>query len=633
VHLEWRFSHLNGQGRGPALLTALGSVKILLHWQHSFTLTPGDSFDGMRSLGSTRLSVLLPALLPSLVVACAAGAPGASGEPHLSSSDPVLTSSTSTASTSTSSTHEPVANVGCSGDELQYDPHAFAASLAVAMANELHRWDAVSDLELRSGKLALSATGEGHCQAGCSNIRAILSLQEDASSVVPGHDPAAFRGKLASWYLEQQSALRALLDRQLVLEKGVFRLKNRQSGKYMQVDTGSLADNAPVNQRTTASQPGSNEWRVVLDHTAHRLVNVRSDKCLALSEDSVAQNVTLVQQTCSGSALQRFGFAKSFEHYALLSKTGQALHLRDSSTAEDAPLVQALADISQTGQHWALEPVSDSALSPNTVADGVYTIVAKQSGKSITVDAYAGEDAAVEQDTFRTGDDRFLWYVARVEGDKFSFTNRRTGKCVDLESTSTAGRLVQRSCSDATTQLFTLNIAGDGTHVLYSLPGNAVEVAGTSTTDEARLGADTSWTDQRRFVLTPVLGGEPHQLSFSHATADGPCGDYYWYDMQQPSGQPLRAPEHAFVQLMFAGGRHTAGGSDENPFLEQQPGQVALDPSGYLNGARETAGSCVQSDILYDPTGAAAGACCSKQDGSAGTLEKASFSATLYLCR
>ncbi|MEY4548039.1 MAG: hypothetical protein RL685_4234 [Pseudomonadota bacterium] len=538
-------------------------------------------------------------------------------------------------------------NQECSRQERQYDANAFAASLALAVANELHRWDALSDFELRSGQLTLSATGELHCQAGCSNIRAILSLQDAASSVVPQHDPAAFRSQLASWYTEQKSALSDVMEQRLVVDKGVYRLRNRGSGKYMQVDAGSLSDNAAVEQRTTPSQPGSNEWRVVLDHTTHQLVNVRSGKCLSLSLDSAEQNVTLVQQTCSGAALQRFGFAKTFEYYGLISKTGQALRVRDNSTADDAPLVQASTDISQPSQQWALEAVDSAGLSPDAIADGMYTIVAMRSGKSITIDSDdTGEDAAVEQDTFSTNDDRYEWYVTRVGKDKYSFANHRSGKCLDLESTAAAGHLLQRTCSSATTQRFTLTAAGDGTHVLYSSPGNAVEIEGDSSDDRAplSLGSDSSWADHRRFVLTPVLAGEPHQLSFSHATAAGPCGDYYyWYDIQQPNGQPLRAPGDAFLQLMFVGGRQTSEGSDDNRFLQQQPGQAALDPLGHLirteldgselNGTEEMSDSCVASDLLYDPTGAAAGGCCSKYDGNAGKLEKASWSPALFLCR
>src|SRR5688572_9071506 len=111
----------------------------------------------MRSLGSSGFSVLFSALLPALGLACSAGEPGASGEPDLGSGEPdVLTSSNTDPPAGESKTPPSVPELDCASADL----HAVATSLAVAVANELHRWDALSDFELRSGKLVLSATGE-----------------------------------------------------------------------------------------------------------------------------------------------------------------------------------------------------------------------------------------------------------------------------------------------------------------------------------------------------------------------------------------------------------------------------------------------------------------------------------------
>src|SRR5262245_25115228 len=88
----------------------------------------------------------------------------------------------------------------CVGDDLQYDFNAFAASLAVAIANELGHWDVATDFVVANGKLALSSAGTARCgAAGCENIKAILAMQEDATSGVPNHSPSVFRTKLTGW--------------------------------------------------------------------------------------------------------------------------------------------------------------------------------------------------------------------------------------------------------------------------------------------------------------------------------------------------------------------------------------------------------------------------------------------------
>ncbi len=52
------------------------------------------------------------------------------------------------------------------------------ASLAVAMATELHRWQPLVDLTTSNGRTVLSAAGLARCSNGCANTKAILAQQE-----------------------------------------------------------------------------------------------------------------------------------------------------------------------------------------------------------------------------------------------------------------------------------------------------------------------------------------------------------------------------------------------------------------------------------------------------------------------
>jgi hypothetical protein len=54
------------------------------------------------------------------------------------------------------------------------------AALAVAMANELGRWDPLNDLVMGgNGMTQLSSTGAGRCKDGCKNTKGLLSQQSD----------------------------------------------------------------------------------------------------------------------------------------------------------------------------------------------------------------------------------------------------------------------------------------------------------------------------------------------------------------------------------------------------------------------------------------------------------------------
>lgn len=253
----------------------------------------------------------------------------------------------------------------CEGDDALYDYNAFAASLAVAIADELGRWDASTDFEVRYGKLELSNTGTAHCSAlgaSCHNITALLRLQDDAASVVPNHSPSVYRSKLLGWYQKQTQKLTELVNDMLTVDKGLYKLKVRHNGKYMAVDNGSTSDYAYVEQRGSVIQAGADQWRLILQNTKHVFKNVRSGKCLSLATDSQNDLVNLVQKTCSTSAsTQGFEFAQTDTYFAIRTKYGKALDVNGASYSDDARVVQYAWGGSKANQQWALEPVGERA--------------------------------------------------------------------------------------------------------------------------------------------------------------------------------------------------------------------------------------------------------------------------------
>lgn len=526
----------------------------------------------------------------------------------------------------------------CEGDDPVYDFNAYAASLAIAIANELGRWDVSADFAVSNGKLVLSATGNLRCGSGCGNIKAILQLQDDATSIVPYHSPSIFRQKLTGWYQKQGEKLSALVDAMLRVDKGIYKLKVRHSNKYMAVDGSSTADGAVIEQQSSVHYAGADQWRVKLEGTKHKFVNVRSGKCLSLSSDSASNGVALVQRTCSTSTLQQFDFSETSGAYAIRTKFGLALDVAGASLSNDARVQQYLWRGESTNQQWVFEPVGAGAhLSPKFVATAVYHLTFKHSGKALGVDGGTLSDgAAIEQYTYTASDDRFHWYVTPM-GDRHQLVNRRSGKCLALASESSTGALVQKACANVGSQLFVFNPASDH-QVIYSHYGKPLEVQGASTANDARVvqAVEGGWSHHRQIKLTPVIAGEPHRLRFSHTSPEAECGDYHWYDIAQPNGQPLRAPADSYVQLIFAGGKETLTGADVNPFIAQQVSgnKVAIDPTYGLNeGQTTTAGSCTYANIVFDPTRLMSGQCCVRSDGVMSKFSVSPFSTSVYLCR
>lgn len=534
----------------------------------------------------------------------------------------------------------------CAGDDAVYDFNAFAASLAVAVANELGRWDVTGDFQIVNGKLELSATGLARCNGKCGNVSALLRLQDDTASAVPNHSPAIFRGKLVTWYQAQQTKLTELVNKMLYVDKGVFRLKVRHSGKYLAVDAGSTADGALIEQMS-ASPTGADQWRVILDNGAHKFINIRSGKCLALSADNANNWLRMAQKTCSTSDAQRFNFALTKGYYWIITKHRKAIEVDYWKTAEEAPIQQHDWNSQNTNQQWTFEPVGTGQhIDPTAVATAMYTLTSKKSGKAVTVDnASMASNALLEQAAYLANNEAFHWY-AIPNGTKYQLVNRHSSMCMALASDTSTSRLVQQPCNaTASTQLFVLNPTGDGNYVFLTRFNTTIEVQGASTLDGAYLGQAVSeyadglggpwdWDDHRKLVFKPIVAGEPHRLTYAYKTADAVCGDYnYWYNIAKPNGQPLVAPKDTFVQLIFAGGKQSLTTLDINPFIAQQVtgNLVAIDPTYGLNSdSGTTSGSCSAACVKYSAT-SVAGACC-QCNGQTKKFVRSTFNATMYTC-
>lgn len=79
----------------------------------------------------------------------------------------------------------------------------YLASLAVASANELGRWNIPVDYQWTGHKLTLSPTGLARCKNKCENIKAILDLQRNESRNILYHEPTLFRDYLVKFYYDQ----------------------------------------------------------------------------------------------------------------------------------------------------------------------------------------------------------------------------------------------------------------------------------------------------------------------------------------------------------------------------------------------------------------------------------------------
>ena len=532
----------------------------------------------------------------------------------------------------------------CIGDDLQYDFNGFAASLAVAIGKELGRWDVTSDFVINNGRLTLSPTGTTLCGTGCANVKAILALQEDSTSVIPNHSPSMFRTKLAGWYDVQKQKLVEMATANL-LAPGTYRFINR--GNNTRIAVGGTTSGSAVGIYAFAPSVGADEWRAEVNGDRHKFVNVKSGLCLDLAFDSNADNVVLQQKTCAAtSTTQRFQVEVVDNGFAgIKTKYGKAVTIKGYTSMTATPTVQLTWEQYHSMHHWKIQTTAGANGVTDLVANGMYTIQSKHNGttlKPIAVENGATTDGALVKQYTYSDQDKFHWYVSKV-GSQYQLINRRSGKCLALltdNSTSTA--MGQKTCADVSSQKFTFErVAGQtgerafaikGPYSKYLIIQNYLTADGTALVLQAGPPSNAN----QMFTLSPIRAGEPHRLTYSHETPDAPCGVYKWYTITQPNGLPLTAPAQSFVQLIFAGGKTTQTGADVNPFIAQQTTgtQIAVDPSGYLNGGTTTTlGSCITSDVFYDPTLLALNKCCVKYNGAPGLFKTSAWSNATFLCQ
>ena len=544
----------------------------------------------------------------------------------------------------------------CEGDDLQYDFNAFAASLAVAVANEMGRWDVLTDFELQNGRLELSSTGRAFCEDSCDNVEALLALQDDASSEVPYHSPSLFRSKLATWYQTQEQTL-IELGTAGTQSEGTYRIVARYGGKRMTVEDGSMSDGARIKLWDWTSATGADEWQLQVSGKGHKLVNVRSGKCMESSAGSSGgwywdgyqwtygggSSAALSQQVCSDSNAQVFEVRDIDGGYVgLLDNSGKALAVENWQTNNGTPVVANTWNQYETNKAWRLERVSGNWQDDTAIQPGMYELVAKHSGKPIAVRNSSLDDGAavVQGGDWGFGEDSQQWYAQKV-GDRFQLVNRHSGLCLAALGGWSSESMGQKACANVDDQKFQIEKVNSNGETYYGLRGpygKVVKVKDYDTSSGANVVLQSSDFGEysAQFRFDDILGGEPHRLEFSHVTDDGPCGEYYWYEIRQPNGLNLSAPEESFVQLIFAGGKNSLDGEDENPFIAQQVSGtlVGIDPSGYMNGgSRGSSGSCVKSDIIYDRTRSASGDCCIRYNGSYGTFTQSFWSSSTFICR
>ncbi|MCY9656816.1 RICIN domain-containing protein [Paenibacillus chondroitinus] len=239
-------------------------------------------------------------------------------------------------------------------------------------------------------------------------------------------------------------------DQQWIIDDlglGNYKLINKFSGLALDVNGGSAAEGAPIVQgtdtETSASLPGKNQqWKMADTGNGYfKIVNVNSDKVLANTNGSASDGNPADQRTFNGSRNQLWQVQKIADNYIPTSyykivnlKSNKALDISGESIVAGADAIQS-GYSGKDSQLWKVESIDS----------GQYKITNKKSGYAL--DVYGGSpanDAKVIQFRY-VGSRNQKWNIQFIGKGLYQITSVRSEKALEVKDGSVldGGGIVQ----------------------------------------------------------------------------------------------------------------------------------------------------------------------------------------------
>jgi hypothetical protein len=227
----------------------------------------------------------------------------------------------------------------------------------------------------------------------------------------------------------------------LLVSGGLYKLTHKDTDQVLDVDNGSTAPGANV-QQFTDNGTNAQRWTVTLQADGHyKLLNKNSGHALDVAGASAAPGTNVQQWTDNGNDAQRWQLqAMSGGFYKLLHKgTDQALDVASNSVSPGAN-VQQYTDNGNDAQRWQLNLVDQPI-----VSGGVYRLTHKGTTQCLEVPSNSASPGTAVQQYTDNGNDAQRWVITRMADGYYKLTHRNTNQCLEVASNSTSlGATVQQ---------------------------------------------------------------------------------------------------------------------------------------------------------------------------------------------
>ncbi|MCA9836176.1 MAG: S8 family serine peptidase [Trueperaceae bacterium] len=264
-----------------------------------------------------------------------------------------------------------VASAGNSGQGLTYpgnmswyaDTHPYVASVGSVDANGV-----VSDFSSYQGHLYALAPGEAIASAFPGKQRGAFRGTSFAAPMVSGalalaigEDPSYSESLIARVYQTRDSGVR---DRTLAT-------RGFDLWQYTTNNPGVLDVEKLIREMPNFKEP------------VYTIKNVKSNKCLDVSEGSQSDGASIIQWACSGSKNQQWKLEVSGDYFELRSLSSDKLVSVSGASKNSGANIDQWTDVSGANQQWALRGAGTG-----------FEIIAKHSNKCIDVAQGSTKDGA-----------------------------------------------------------------------------------------------------------------------------------------------------------------------------------------------------------------------------------------------
>ncbi|MBA3470075.1 MAG: RICIN domain-containing protein [Herpetosiphonaceae bacterium] len=261
-----------------------------------------------------------------------------------------------------------------------------------------------------------------------------------------------------------------------------FTLVNRHSNKCLDVNAGSTADGAKV-QQWPCNGATAQQWRLKpMGNGSYQLVARPSGKCADIVGGSTADGALVHQWGCGTGTNQQWTLETVAEGWVRLinRNSGKALSITNGSTADGAQAHQ-WPWLNNADQQWRLAPV------------GAVTLVNKNSSKCADVAGGAtGEGVNIQQWTCN-GSSAQKWTFQHADNGWYSVISQVSNKAIEVNGGTADGTNIRQwSANGCACQHWRIETLGDGSFRLVVRHSNKVfDVAGSGTADGTNI---QQWT-------------------------------------------------------------------------------------------------------------------------------------------